>query len=487
MAQPISETTPRSDEKIPTVREAPDLDAILARLRAAQRRGGTPSERQRLERLSKLEKTLLANKERLADAVSADFGGRSRHETLTAEIFVTASLIRYVKENLRAWMEPERREVAMTFFPARNEVRPQPLGVVGIISPWNYPVQLALAPLVYALAAGNRVMLKPSELVPRTSDLLAELLHATFSADEVVVVTGGAELAQAFSGLPFDHLVFTGSTRVGKAVMRAAAENLVPVTLELGGKSPTLVAPDYPIADAAYAIAAGKLYNAGQTCVAPDYVFVKEGREDELVAALGAAVKKLYPTLASNPDYTSIVHERHKARLEGYLTDAEKKGAKIVRIDPAGERFEGTNKMAPALVLGVTDEMLVMQDELFGPILPVMTYKELGEAIDYVNDHPRPLALYVMSHDERTVDRVLDETVSGGVSVNDFMLHVAQDDLPFGGVGASGIGAYHGREGFFALSHNKPVFHQARLNGAGLLRPPYGKAIETALRFLLGR
>ncbi len=466
---------------------AEELPKLLARLREAHRRKGPPDEAERLRWLSRIERLMLTNKERIADAISADFGNRSRHETMIAEIFVTVSYIRYVKENLRHWMEAERRHVAFTFFPARNEVLYQPLGVVGIIAPWNYPMQLAMAPLVCAMSAGNRAMLKPSELTPRTSDLLAELLSSQFSDDEVTVVTGGPEVGQAFSKLPFDHMIFTGSTAVGKHVMRAAADNLVPCTLELGGKSPAVIAPDFPIETAAERIIGGKLFNSGQTCIAPDYVLVPEGQVDELVASLKAHAARMYPTLASNPDYSSIVHPRHKARLEKHLEDAAQKGAKLVPINPAGESFEGSPKLEPRLVLGATDEMTVMQDEIFGPVLPILPYKEFGEALDYVNDHPRPLALYIFSHDDRTVQRALRDTISGGVSVNDTMVHFAQDDMPFGGVGASGMGHYHGREGFEALSKKKPVFYQARVNGTALLRPPFGKTLDTAMRFLLGK
>ena len=464
-----------------------DLAATLARLRSAHRRAGCPDEGQRLRWLSKLERVLLANKTRIADVLCEDYGNRSRHETLVAEVFITLGAIRYAKENLRQWMGAERREVAMTFFPARAEVVHQPLGVVGIISPWNYPIQLALAPLVGALAAGNRVMIKPSEIVPRTADLLAELIAEAFTPDEVVVVTGGPDVGEAFSKLAFDHLVFTGSTRLGRLVMRAAAENLVPCTLELGGKSPAVIAPDFPIDQAAARILSGKCFNAGQTCIAPDYVMVQRGQENAFVAAAKAAVAKMYPTLAENPDYTAVVNQHHYARVAGYLDDARAKGATIVELNPASETLDpAKHKLAPTLVLGATDDMKVMQDEIFGPVMPVLTYGELGEALDYVNDRPRPLALYCFSHDDRIVERVLRETTSGGVSINETMLHVAQDDLPFGGVGPSGMGAYHAHEGFLAMSHQKPVFHQARVNTTGLLRPPYGKVIDTMLKVLLG-
>jgi acyl-CoA reductase-like NAD-dependent aldehyde dehydrogenase len=302
----------------------------------------------------------------------------------------------------------------------------------------------------------------------------------------VSVVTGGPEVGEAFSRLPFDHLVFTGSTRVGKIVMRNASENLVPVTLELGGKSPVVVAADFNPRVGAERIMAGKLFNAGQTCVAPDYAFVPTATREAFVEACKAAVAKLYPTLAANPDYTSIVNDRHRARLQSYLDDARARGARVVELNPAGESLDGTRKLAPVLVLDPTDEMLVMQEEIFGPILPVRTYEKLDEAIEYINDRPRPLALYYFSHDSASTDRVLSQTVSGGVSLNETMLHVAQDDLPFGGVGPSGMGHYHAREGFESFTKKKAVFRQARLNTTGLLRPPYGKTVDRLLKLLIG-
>jgi len=350
-------------------------------------------------------------------------------------------------------------------------------------------VQLALAPLVQVIAAGNRAMVKPSELVPETAALLHDLIAETFPEDQVTVVTGGPEVGEEFSRLPFDHLVFTGSTRVGKVVMRAAAENLVPVTLELGGKSPTIVGKDFNVRTAAERIIAGKLFNAGQTCIAPDYVLVPSGTRDAFVEACKDAVAKMYPTLLENPDYTSVVNDRHFARLTGLVEDAKPRGARVVELNPAGEKLDaasGKRKLAPTLVLDPNDEMMVMQEEIFGPVLPIVTYQSLDEAIDYVNEHPRPLALYFFSHDKQATDRVLNETISGGVTVNETMLHVAQDDLPFGGIGPSGMGAYHAHEGFASFTKMKPVFRQARMNTTGLLRPPYGKLIDRMLKFLVG-
>ena len=464
------------------------LAGTLARMKAAYRKAGAPTYEERIAALDKLERAIVARKGAIADAISRDFGNRSKHESLVSEVFIVLGAIKHTRAHLKDWMEPEEREVGWVFLPASIEVRPQPVGVVGIISPWNYPVQLALAPLVQVIAAGNRAMIKPSELVPETAALLHDLIAETFPADQVAVVTGGPEVGEAFSHLPFDHMVFTGSTRVGKMVMKAASENLVPVTLELGGKSPTIVASDFSAKTAADRILAGKLFNAGQTCIAPDYVMVPAGTRDAFVEACKAAVAKMYPTLEKNPDYTSIINDRHYARLTSYVEDAKTRGARVVELNPAGESIDekASRKLVPLLVLDPTDDMLVMQEEIFGPILPVKTYESTDDAIAYVNDHPRPLALYVFSHDKTTVDRVLDETISGGVTVNETMLHVAQDDLPFGGIGPSGMGHYHAKEGFDSFTKKKPVFRQARLNTTGLLRPPYGKAVDRLLKFLTG-
>jgi acyl-CoA reductase-like NAD-dependent aldehyde dehydrogenase len=463
----------------------PDLVATLARLKAAQRKDGTPPAEARLAALDRLEQALLSRKDAVAAAISRDFGNRSKHETVAAEIFVVVSEIRHARAHLRDWMRPQAREVGLAFVPATAEVVFQPLGVVGIISPWNYPVQLALAPLVGVLAAGNRAMLKPSELVPETAKELAALV-ADALPESVVVVPGGADVGEAFSRLPFDHLVFTGSTRVGKIVMRAAAENLVPVTLELGGKSPAIVGGGISARAAADKIMAGKCFNAGQTCVAPDYVLVSKPMLAELVAACEAAVAKMYPTLAANPDYTSIINARHYARLRAYLDEAKERGTKVVEINPAKEALAADKrKIAPTLLVDPPDDLAVMQEEIFGPILPIKTYGTLDEAIDYVNDRPRPLALYYLGHDHEEAAQVVERTIAGGMCVNETVLHVGVDDLPFGGVGPSGMGHYHGLEGFETFSKKKGIFRQSRLSGAALLRPPYGKPLELMLKLMI--
>jgi coniferyl-aldehyde dehydrogenase len=460
---------------------------LFERAKLAFSKEPNPSYEQRMQRLEKLLELVRTNKDRIAQAISADFSARSVHETQLAEIFTLVSSIKYMRKNLKSWMKPRSRHAGLSFAPARVRVEYQPRGVVGVISPWNYPVSLALGPVAIALAAGNRVMLKPSELTPKTSELMEELLASAFDSNLVSAVTGGPEVGQAFSELPFDHLLYTGSTRIGRLVMQAAAKNLTPVTLELGGKSPTILHESYPVDKAAERIASGKWFNAGQTCIAPDYLLVPEAKRDEVVAALTASVTRYYPSLKDDPDYTAIINQSHWKRLRSYVEDAVARGAKAVEINPKAEKLEGdTRKFVPTLLLDVNDDMLVMQEEIFGPVLPIVTYRTLEDALTYVNTRPRPLALYYFDADATRVRDVLDRTVSGGACINDTNLHFAVEDLPFGGVGPSGIGSYHGPEGFETFSHKKAVFQQARWNGAGLVAPPYGERIEKMLKFFVG-
>lgn len=437
------------------------------------------------ERLERLLAMTLKHQKVVAEAISADFGHRSRHETALAEIFVTIAGIRHARRHLRRWMRTRRVATPLHFLPAWSRIMRQPLGVVGIVSPWNYPFQLAIAPAVGALAAGNRVLLKPSELTPRFADLLQSMVAEFFSPEEIAVVTGDAEVGKRFVAMPFDHLFFTGSTAVGRHVAIAAAQNLTPVTLELGGKSPAILDASCDLAAVATKLAVGKLLNAGQTCIAPDYVLLPEGRAEAFVTALRGAVARLYPALAQNPDYTSIVSERHHARLAQLLDDARSKGAQVIAINPANEVFAATSRKMPLhVVLGASDEMAVMQEEIFGPILPLLTVKDPAAAIQYVNRHPRPLALYWFGTDSVQCDRVLAQTIAGGVTVNDTLWHIAQEELPFGGVGASGSGAYHGEAGFLTFTKQKPVFFQAKLNGVSLFYPPYGPVFVRMLNLL---
>ena len=475
-------------QQFPQSNGADDLGAIFARQREAFLRIGAPSLEARRADLAKLKQAVKKNAGRIAEVISSDFGNRSAHESRMAEIWTTLAGIRHTSRHLAKWMKPKRVSVSLELKPAQARIIYQPVGVVGIISPWNYPFELSILPLMAAIAAGNCVMLKPSELTPRTSAFLAELLSGVFPADKVAVVQGGPEVGEAFSRLPFDHLFYTGSTTVGRNVMRAAAENLTPVTLELGGKSPCIVGDDAPMPAAAESIIFGKLMNAGQTCIAPDYVLVPRARRDEFIRQAEAAVRKFYPSLNSNPDYTSIINERHYRRLSGYIDEARAKGAVIVEINPAGEALEpGARKFPPSLVLDPEDELGLMRDEIFGPILPIKSYDGLDEAIEYVNRRPRPLALYYYGLDPKQRDEVLKRTISGGAGVNETLMHTAIDDLPFGGIGASGIGAYHGEFGFQTFSHRKGVFLQSRFNSAWMLRPPFGKLANFMLKFMMMR
>jgi coniferyl-aldehyde dehydrogenase len=477
----------RTRPGFPMTPSAADLRRTLDALRAAQMANSAPSADERVERLDRLASAVKRNKDAIVEAVTRDFGNRSSYETRIAEVLMLLDGIKYARKHLRDWMRPQKRHVSMTYAPARAAVLLQPVGVVGVIAPWNYPVLLALAPAAAAIAAGNRVMIKPSEHTPATSELIAKICDAALGSDVVAVVTGGADVGEAFSKLPFDHLVFTGSTHVGRMVMRAAAENLVPVTLELGGKSPTIVHEDYPVDKAAARIAWGKWVNAGQTCIAPDYLLVPESRVEAYIEALAVSVRRSYPTLADNPDYTSIINDRHYQRLGALVDDAVARGARKVDINPAGEALDpAKRKLAPTLLTGVTDDMKVMQEEIFGPVLPIVSYRSLDDAIGYVARHPRPLALYYFDHDQRRVAHVLERTLSGGAAINETVLHFGIDDMPFGGVGPSGMGAYHGREGFETFSHKRGVLYQAKWNATGLLAPPYGERLDRMLKILGG-
>ena len=442
-----------------------------------------PPAAQRQQWLKALGDVLNSERQALIAAISEDFSNRSADETLLAELMPSLHGIHYASRHLKAWMKPSRRKVGLAFQPASAKVVYQPLGVVGVIVPWNYPLYLAIGPLVGALAAGNRVMLKLSEATPATGQLLKTLLARVFPQDLVCVVLGEAEVGMAFSRLPFDHLLFTGATSIGKHVMRAAAENLTPVTLELGGKSPAIVSSDVPLKDAAERIAFGKTLNAGQTCVAPDYVLVPQERVGSFVEAYRQAVRGFYPTLVDNPDYTAIINDRQLNRLNGYISDATSKGALLV---PLFEQNQG-RRLGHSVLLNVNDEMTVMQDEIFGPLLPIVPYSGLDQAFAYINQRPRPLALYYFGYDKAEQQRVLQETHSGGVCLNDTLLHVAQDDLPFGGIGPSGMGQYHGHEGFLTFSKAKGVLTKQRLNAARLIYPPYGTAIQKLIHKLFIR
>ncbi|TAN15498.1 MAG: coniferyl aldehyde dehydrogenase [Rhodanobacter sp.] len=463
-----------------------DLASMLQRLHEAQAREPMPDWPIRAQRLRKLEQMLREQRAAFAAAISADFGCRPQEETDMLEIFPSLSAMRHALRHGRRWMRPRRSLAGLAFLPAHNVLIPQPLGVIGIIVPWNYPLYLAVGPLVDALAAGNRAMLKMSEFTPRFSALFAEQVAKYFPPDEVVVVNGDADVAQAFSALPFDHLLFTGSTAVGHHVMRAAAANLTPVTLELGGKSPAIIGPGARFEHAVERIVFGKLVNAGQTCIAPDYVLLPRARVAEFIELAGKAVARMYPQLERSTQYASIVSDRQYRRLVALRDDALAAGA---HAHPLGEATADSARrlLPPQLMTDVDDGMAVMREEIFGPLLPLLPYDALDDAIAQVAARPHPLALYLFEQDQASIDRVLARTRAGGVSINDTLYHIAQHDLPFGGVGASGMGGYHGEAGFRTFSHLKPVFRQARWNGAGLLNPPYGERFRRMLILLLRR
>ena len=458
-----------------------DAARLLELQRAAQRKEGLPSARARIDRLYQLEDMVRKRAASIADAISADFGNRSRFETDLLETMVLVSAIRHARKNVKWWMQPSYREVGINFWPGAAWVRPEPLGVVGIVSPWNYPLQLALSPLVDAIAGGNRVIIKPSEQTPNFCDLLRRAISETFEEDAVAVVLGGPEVAAEFSRLPFDHLVFTGSTGIGRRVAAAAAENLTPTTLELGGKSPAIVCPSASMTKAVKAIAYGKFINAGQTCIAPDYVLVPRERTIEFAELIIGEAARAYPDLG--PDYSSMINERAFDRLTAAITEVEVAGAKVLRHPVPSDRARRV--LPPVVVIDAPQDSVLMREEIFGPVLPVIGYDSLADALDWVNSHPHPLALYVFAEDTREQSRVLDHTQSGGVTVNGTLLHIAQEGLPFGGVGASGWGATHGKQGFEQFTHQRAVFRTGFFNSATLLAPPYGKRAKRLLKFLM--
>lgn len=457
-----------------------DLSALLAQIRAAQAQR-TPDFAQRHDDLKRLRQAVVAHTDALAAAVDADFGGRSRNETLIAEISMILHDLDVLRANLKRWMKPQRVATDWKFLPASSEIHTVPLGVIGILSPWNYPINLALMPLAAAIAAGNHALIKPSEHTPATAAALQTLLAEVFPAERVSVVTGGPEVAAAFAALPFDHLFFTGSTSIGRAVMAAAAPNLTPVTLELGGKSPTVIGPGFDLDYAAARITTMKFLNAGQTCIAPDYVFVEAGQERVLAQKLEAQIRAAYPDPVASEHYTSIVNPRQYQRLVAWIEEARDAGAEIIELGP---RDDARHRLPPTLVLGAPESSKLLSDEIFGPILPILTYERFEQTLDYIRARPRPLAYYQFDRDNARIRQALDRIVAGGVCINDCALHFAQAELPFGGVGPSGMGHYHGRHGFETFSKRMPVFRQARFSGFWLLKPPYQGLAAKMIRWL---
>ena len=465
-----------------------EMLAVLEEQRAAQTQSLPVGEDVRRDRLKRLIAMILDNGAALAAAMSEDFGHRSTEQSWMTDILPPIKSAKHGLKHMSKWTKPEKRplDFPLGLLGAKARIEYQPKGVIGIVTPWNFPVQLTYNAVAGAFTAGNRCMIKGSEFTPVTSDLMAELAPKYFARDELFFVNGGPEVGQAFSSLPFDHLIFTGATGVGRHIMRAAAENLVPVTLELGGKSPVIVGRSADMEKAASRIAFGKTLNAGQICLAPDYLLAPREKEEELVQSFAKSVKDMYPSMLANDDYTSIVNARHRERLQSYLDDAAEKGAQVTEINPAGEDFSSANvnKMPVYVVRGATDDMKVMQDEIFGPILPVMTYDTVDQAVAYVNDRDRPLGLYYFGENSSEERSVLDRTVSGGATVNDVLFHGAMEDLPFGGVGPSGMGSYHGIEGFRTFSHAKSVYVQPKINIAKLagFLPPYGEATRKVIK-----
>ncbi len=461
------------------------MQAVLLRQKAANIAEGAPSAGVRIARLDRCIGLLVKYEPQIVAALNADFGNRAAEVSGVTDIAGSIGPLKHAKAHLRTWMKTEKRSTTpslLGLLGAKAEIRFQPKGVVGIISPWNFPVNLTFAPLAGVLAAGNRAMIKPSEYTPATSHLMTKMFADAFGEDEIAVFPGGPEVGQAFSELAFDHLVFTGATAIARHVMKAAAANLVPLTLELGGKSPVILSRSADYATAAARVMAGKTMNAGQICLAPDYVLAPRDKVGAFVSEATAAVTAMFPTIKDNPDYTAVIAERHFERIKGYVEDARAKGAEIVEINPAGEDFnqQEHRKIPPTLILNATDDMKVMQEEIFGPVLPVVTYTAVDEAIAYVNAHDRPLGLYYFGADAAEEAKVLSATTSGGVTVNDVIFHVAMEDLPFGGIGTSGMGSYHGIDGFREFSHGKSIYKQLKndLGPMKALRPPYGEGVR---------
>jgi coniferyl-aldehyde dehydrogenase len=463
-----------------------ELGEIFARQRAAFDRNRSPALHERRAALLKLQRLIERNRLILVEAANSDFGVRAAFETEMSEIVGTISIIRYMRRHLRSWMAPRRRAVSVWYRPAKNRVEPNPLGVVGVVSPWNFPLHLALIPAATAIAAGNRVMLKVSEFTPHTSAVLKRLIQENFSPDLFYVTDGGGEVASAFTKLPFDHLIFTGSTQVGKIVAKAAADNLTPVTLELGGKSPVIVDENYDIGSAAATVAWAKLYNGGQVCISPDYVLVPRGREKEFAIAAREAARTLYPRVAGNPDYTAILNQRHYDRIQAYITGAQALGVEVITAEDP-ELGRESRQLPLTMIINPPADATVMKDEIFGPVLPIIGYDSDHAAIDFVNSRSTPLALYLMSNGKQRQQRWLTRIPSGSAVVNDLMVGYLQNDLPFGGRGGSGYGAYHGREGFDAMSHLRPVMYQRAIfgrTGGQMLYPPYGKIADLLLNLM---
>jgi coniferyl-aldehyde dehydrogenase len=468
------------------------LERVLAAQKRAQIAKGPPDSRLRADRLTRCVELLVTHEQEFVAALSADFGSRSPDMSRFTDVASAIGPLKSARASLDQWMKPQKRKVtpaALGLMGAKAEVRYQPKGVVGVMTPWNFPVQLAFDAIAGAFAAGNRVMLKPSEFTPATSALLAQTIDLYFDEEELAVILGGPDVGAAFSSLPFDHLIFTGATSVGRHVMRAAAENLTPVTLELGGKSPVVISRRADVAKTAARVMMGKTMNAGQICLAPDYVLAEKETVDAFVREAKTAVAKMFPTIKDNVDYTAMINQRHYDRVRGLIEDARAQGAEIIEINPANENFsqQEHRKIPPTLILGAHDAMKVMQEEIFGPVLPIQTVSSFAAAIDTINARPRPLAAYYFGEDDTEAETLINRTHSGGVTINDVIFHFAMDDLPFGGIGPSGMGAYHGHRGFLEFSHEKAIYRQMSGELLAIMRPPYGAAFRKQVAARLKR
>jgi len=462
--------------------ETTELHRTFALQKAAFRNQSVATAGQRIAHLKALGNALVRYQDKLAEAISEDYGHRSADEFKMAELMFTLEGLKYCRKNIRNWMKPEKRHVASLNMPAQAQVQYQPLGVVGVIVPWNYPIFLSIGPLMYALAAGNRVTIKMSSSTPRLNEVFKAMIASIFTEQQVAVITGQGEISVAFPTLPFDHITFTGSTEVGRIVMAEASKNLTPVLLELGGKSPVIVHESFPLKVAAERIALGKCWNAGQTCVAPDHLYLPKGKSGAFIKEFESYVRNMYPSLLNNNDYTSVANERQYKRLQRYLADARKLGAQVIEINPASEDLSASYKMPITVVTGVTPDMALMQEEVFGPILPILEYDNLNEVIRDVNLRPRPLALYYFDYDNKRADNIAATTWSGGMTINDVMTHAVIDDLPFGGAGAAGMGRYHGPKGFKSMSNVKGVLRKSRIYTLRFIHPPFNKLSHHIIR-----
>ena len=469
-----------------------NLEALVELQRSMFRAEGEVTYSTRIDRLKRLKALIVENKTEFAMTTKREFGGaRSYDFSLFSEFASKVEAIDYSMKHLKEWMKPEKRKTnkPMNFLGGKSQVRYCPKGVVGIISPWNLPFGLTVAPLTSALAAGNRALLKPSEFVPETAALFAEVVPKYFPEDEVAVVTGGADISQRFAELPFDHLLFTGSTNIGAKVMQSASKNLVPVTLELGGKSPVIIGRSAKLDLAGTRLTFGKLLNGGQLCLSPDYVAVPDELEEQLIARVIQEAQSMYPNITENEDYAGIINERHFGRLQSYIDDAVAKGAKLTIVGADKTRASEDNRRMPLHILqNVNEDMLVMHEEIFGPILPVMTYSDVAEVPSMIEPRRNPLAMYYFGKDKREQEYLLSHVQSGGVCINDIVLHYVQEDLPFGGIGASGMGAYHGPEGFRTMSHARAIYSQTMIDVLPIIgaRPPFGKKFRKNISKILG-